>query len=370
MTKMAGGLSKILPFNTKLRALFFDKYPSIPPPSQHQLLSVNLIAPAKRHLNFFDDVRQTTIGQDPLDTFDATGDYVTYMDKFWGDVSIFKPGIRISYIWLVHMLNPHSYRNDFLNSFGFVPYTPKRKLVRTSRKKSLNPSIDLVAAAQRQRLFVDNKVPLLRKQVFVNDEDFVRAQDDYVKFLRLIRLKKPEICVPTLEIDLIWHTHMQCPHSYYLDTQRICGFFLNHNDNLPDSQLRSGLESTRKAWKEEYNEEYPRKCRRSNDQGDGCSGGSSSNSLREQPPSENDYVGTDFSGDMLVIRENVQEMELIMSSCSNAWSGRVAKTSVDDNEINGKNGSCGTMTESVAASCGNCSSGCGGGGGGCGGCGG
>ncbi|CAF1162744.1 unnamed protein product [Didymodactylos carnosus] len=206
------------------------------------------------------------------------------------------------------------------------------------------------------------KVPLLQKELLIDDEDFVRAQDDYVKFLRLIRLKKPEICVPTLEIDLMWHTHMQCPHSYYRDTQRICGFFLNHNDNVPDSQLKSSLESTQKAWKQEYNEEYPRKSRRSNYQGGGCSGGSCGNSIRQQPSSENDYVCTDFSGDMLVIRENVQEMKLIMSSCSNAWSGRITKTSADDTEMNGNNSSCGTMTDSVTGSCSSD--------GGCGGCGG
>ena len=66
----------------------------------------------------------------------------------------------------------------------------------------------------------------------------------YKAFLYLIKQNgektiKP-ICVPTYNIDLIWHTHQLNPSSYYKDMVKIFGNILQHDDTA-DSDTSEGM---------------------------------------------------------------------------------------------------------------------------------
>lgn len=56
--------------------------------------------------------------------------------------------------------------------------------------------------------------------------------------------------VPTYDIDLIWHTHMLHPISYYEDTIRRCNHMPPHNDAMNDRVEGGELKSDGKPqWK-------------------------------------------------------------------------------------------------------------------------
>jgi hypothetical protein len=112
-------------------------------------------------------------------------------------------------------------------------------------------SIDLISAVHRQRRFTDK---------VVNNKliDCVGAQENatmrYFKFLSLMKENIP--LVPTLDIDLCWHTHQIHASLYRTFTKKHVGRIINHDDTLPEKELSVGFEATVQAWSKIYNEPY------------------------------------------------------------------------------------------------------------------
>ncbi|CAF3132091.1 unnamed protein product [Rotaria sp. Silwood2] len=77
---------------------------------------------------------------------------------------------------------------------------------------------------------------------------------NYVSFLKLAG--KESLIVPTFEIDLIWHTPMRANHSYLVATEALCGFRLDHNDDIDKDTLGNAYKRTADRWKEIYKTEY------------------------------------------------------------------------------------------------------------------
>lgn len=68
-----------------------------------------------------------------------------------------------------------------------------------------------------------------------SDDDFIEVSvGRYKAFHHLImkmnRRKLKPFCVPTLDIDLIWHSHQLYPQSYSKDTKAMHGKVIDHND--------------------------------------------------------------------------------------------------------------------------------------------
>lgn len=62
--------------------------------------------------------------------------------------------------------------------------------------------------------------------------------------------------VPTLDIDLVWHTHQCSPGAYFIATRENAGKFLNHDDSIAEDKLGVGYERTRENWRVRFVEEY------------------------------------------------------------------------------------------------------------------
>lgn len=137
-------------------------------------------------------------------------------------------------------------------------------------------SIDLVAASLRQREFarkitgpgchgIDAPFPL------------ANAATRYHKFLLLMnrdlhdpeefdaalkeegggtRLKKKPHLVPTLDIDLCWHTHQLFPVGFRQWCVSHLGRAINHDDTIGKGSLEAGLRATSLAWHHAYQEGY------------------------------------------------------------------------------------------------------------------
>jgi hypothetical protein len=83
-----------------------------------------------------------------------------------------------------------------------------------------------------------------------------RSIDRYDSFLRLFALYPGEMLVPTLDIDLVWHTHQLSAARYQGDMLWRTGRFIDHDDKLGTGVLKGGMDRTREVWKMRVGGEY------------------------------------------------------------------------------------------------------------------
>ncbi|KAG0591822.1 hypothetical protein KC19_1G204700 [Ceratodon purpureus] len=98
-------------------------------------------------------------------------------------------------------------------------------------------------------------------QPYMWEDVFLRAaRERYKCFLHLLRKSQGRIlCVPTFDIDLMWHAHQQVPVAYAKDTESIIGCVVDHHDNLergPGTKLGNGFEDTARLWESTYGHPY------------------------------------------------------------------------------------------------------------------
>ncbi|KAF0394652.1 hypothetical protein F8M41_010331 [Gigaspora margarita] len=113
-------------------------------------------------------------------------------------------------------------------------------------------SIELVSAVIRRREFTHKMVD----NAWVNNLT-VQAQATirYHKFL-LLQKDVGKLLVPTLDIDLCWHTHMLYATLYRNFTKKHMNRIINHDDTLSKSILSNGFAETSSAWYKKFKEPY------------------------------------------------------------------------------------------------------------------
>lgn len=99
----------------------------------------------------------------------------------------------------------------------------------------------------------------------MKDDTFLEeAVARYKGFLYLIKSNQERsikrFCVPTYDIDLIWHSHQLHPVSYCKDLVAIIGRALEHDDTDSDrtegKKLDVGFSGTTKQWEETFGSRY------------------------------------------------------------------------------------------------------------------
>ena len=146
--------------------------------------------------------------------------------------------------------------NVILPSTGLLPH--ERALVRCcldARSGSpLNKS--LADTVKRQVAFIDKMDAHLWIRSPALLGTLQRAVSRYEQFLRLMKTNPGTMLVPTLDVDLAWHTH-QLSHSHYrAATQERAGRFVDHDDKLGKGTLDDGMEKTAELWRVRFGEEY------------------------------------------------------------------------------------------------------------------
>ncbi|KAI3598446.1 hypothetical protein WG66_000714 [Moniliophthora roreri] len=122
-------------------------------------------------------------------------------------------------------------------------------------------SIDLVAAVLRQGSFIKRM-----KDLGWTEASFLEAVEGehvlkhsvlrYHAFLDLLYGSPDSFFVPTLDIDLVWHTHQLMASKYRRDCMQFLNRFLDHNDQVAKSRLSSAFKETCQAWKRRFNTSY------------------------------------------------------------------------------------------------------------------
>jgi hypothetical protein len=115
---------------------------------------------------------------------------------------------------------------------------------------------ELSAAVQRQVLFVDKMENQLWIRSPALEGTLQRAIDRYSKFLKLLKLYPGAMLVPTLNIDLVWHTHQCSASRYENDTRVFTDRFIDHDDKLGTSVLDDGMEKTKRLFRIRFGQEY------------------------------------------------------------------------------------------------------------------
>ncbi|KAJ3202325.1 hypothetical protein HDU67_000641 [Dinochytrium kinnereticum] len=128
------------------------------------------------------------------------------------------------------------------------------RIVRCYRNLPLPFSMDLVAGVLRQRKFTGKMVG---GAVDWGERDaMARATVRYHKFLTLMGKEPGKFLVPTLDIDLMWHTHQLHPLKYQhygiANIKRI----INHDDSVEQKSLDDAFAATCRMWKRHFRERY------------------------------------------------------------------------------------------------------------------
>ncbi|KAG0234232.1 hypothetical protein BGW41_001201 [Actinomortierella wolfii] len=122
-------------------------------------------------------------------------------------------------------------------------------------------SMDLVAGALRQRDF-QKAMMETGGQAWCQPQVLERSLQRYKKFLLLTRAEGKhglrQGLVPTLDIDLAWHTHMLHPWHYRQFQLAHYGRVLNHDDTVQATSVvtRQDFVRTAQLWQDVYQERY------------------------------------------------------------------------------------------------------------------
>ncbi|EIN11322.1 hypothetical protein PUNSTDRAFT_50377 [Punctularia strigosozonata HHB-11173 SS5] len=122
-------------------------------------------------------------------------------------------------------------------------------------------SVELVGAVLRQGSFVDKMHAL-----GWTNPDYFRSADDevvlkhciarYHAFLDLMAHSPAGFFVPTLDIDLAWHTHQLKADKYHVNCMTFVGRHIDHDDKVEENRLANSFDLTCRAWKSRFGIPY------------------------------------------------------------------------------------------------------------------
>ncbi|KAK5654722.1 hypothetical protein OQA88_7047 [Cercophora sp. LCS_1] len=115
---------------------------------------------------------------------------------------------------------------------------------------------DLKAAVIRQTSFITKMHSHLWIRSPALHGTLTRAITRYSQFLTLMKRNPGKMLVPTLDIDLAWHTHQCAASGYVTDMKERVGRFVNHDDSIDQGELGVGSDETKRLWRVGFRKEY------------------------------------------------------------------------------------------------------------------
>ncbi|KAJ7600398.1 hypothetical protein C8J56DRAFT_767239 [Mycena floridula] len=117
-------------------------------------------------------------------------------------------------------------------------------------------SLDLMGAVIRQGTFIKKMHDISWTASGLDETVLKQAIARYHAFLDLLASSPSSFCVPTLDIDLVWHTHQLMPQRYSKDCTKFVGRFIDHDDKVEENALSSSFDDTCRAWQERFGVQY------------------------------------------------------------------------------------------------------------------
>ncbi|KAH0528966.1 hypothetical protein TsFJ059_003776 [Trichoderma semiorbis] len=116
--------------------------------------------------------------------------------------------------------------------------------------------LDLCAAVMRQGVFVEKMVKIDWLHSPTARDTMTRLIVKYDRFLQIMKKHPGKVVVPTLDIDLAWHTHQLIPSHYYYYTVSTTGKFIDHDDKIDEDKLSRCFEWTTKTYQDMFDAVY------------------------------------------------------------------------------------------------------------------
>ena len=143
---------------------------------------------------------------------------------------------------------------------GHLPPRQERLSIRKMMAKYWeNTSIfamELGGAVIRQSVFVEKMHSIDWLHSPAARETMNRLLTKYDRFMTIIQTHPLHTSVPTLDVDLGWHTHQLSPKQYFDYTVKKCKKFIDHDDKMDEDALSSGFEWTCQAYEKQFGEVY------------------------------------------------------------------------------------------------------------------
>jgi Glycine-rich domain-containing protein-like len=119
-------------------------------------------------------------------------------------------------------------------------------------------AMDLSGAIIRQGTFIDKMHGIDWLHSPAATTTVARLLTKYDRFFRIMATNPGQMCVPTLDVDLGWHTHQLSPRPYYsYSISNTAGDrFVNHDDKVDEDTLSDGFEWTSKQYEKYYGAVY------------------------------------------------------------------------------------------------------------------
>ena len=117
-------------------------------------------------------------------------------------------------------------------------------------------ALDLCSAVMRQGVFVEkmHKIDWLHSPAATATMERLVAK--YHRFFGIMAKHPHSVAVPTLDVDLAWHTHQLSPAAYYQYSVAKTKRFIDHDDKIDEDALSAHFAWTSKAYQDKYGEVY------------------------------------------------------------------------------------------------------------------
>nr|UWK20117.1 hypothetical protein TPOLY_g2 [Trichoderma polysporum] len=124
-------------------------------------------------------------------------------------------------------------------------------------------ALDLCAAAMRQGSFIEKMVNIDWLHSPTARDTTSRLIVKYERFVKIMQKHPRRMVVPTLDVDLAWHTHQLNPSHYYYYTVSMTGKFIDHDDKIDEDKLDTCFQWTTKQYQDMFGEVYSESIRSS-----------------------------------------------------------------------------------------------------------
>lgn len=116
-------------------------------------------------------------------------------------------------------------------------------------------ALDLVGAVVRQGSFIEkmHNIDWLHSPALPST--MARLLLKYERFV-LLMANRQEMAVPTLDVDLAWHTHQLSPYGYMSHVVKVTKQFIDHDDKVAETKLNDGFAWTSKTYQKLFGEPY------------------------------------------------------------------------------------------------------------------
>ncbi|UKZ86598.1 uncharacterized protein TrAFT101_002424 [Trichoderma asperellum] len=117
-------------------------------------------------------------------------------------------------------------------------------------------ALDLCAAVMRQGVFIEKMVKIDWLHSPNARDTMSRLITKYDRFVQIMTKHPTKMAVPTLDVDLAWHTHQLKPSHYYYYTVSTTAKFIDHDDKIDEDKLSRCFEWTTKTYQSMFGEVY------------------------------------------------------------------------------------------------------------------